>query len=172
MKNKTYILIFLLFSITSVALPAKAQTTNYKSYAVFVHSIAKYSRWPDVKDEFKIVVLGNSKVYDELRSSITGKTISSAMIKVERADILSDINGAHLIYISNSKSNELDDLSTITNGKPIMIIAEREGLHKKGASVSFVIIDNKLRFDINQTELLKRNVKISSQVTALAHEVL
>jgi hypothetical protein len=53
-----------------------------------------------------------------------------------------------------------------------MIIAEREGLHKKGAAMSFIVINNKLKFDINMKELEKRNLKISAQLTTLANDIM
>jgi len=45
--------------------------------------------------------------------------------------------------------------------EPVMIIAEREGLFKKGASFSFVVLDNNtLRFDINKKESESHQIKI------------
>jgi len=51
-----------------------------------------------------------------------------------------------------------------------MIISEREGLHKKGAGFSFVVMENgTLRCDINNTELEKRQIKLSKNLAAFTN---
>jgi hypothetical protein len=53
----------------------------------------------------------------------------------------------------------------------VLIIGEREGLFKKGAGFSFVVMENStLRFDINNTELDKRQIKVSKSLAALANQ--
>jgi hypothetical protein len=55
----------------------------------------------------------------------------------------------------------------------VMVIAEREGLYKKGAGFSFVILDNNtLRYDINSTENEKRQIKVSHSLQSLANTVI
>jgi hypothetical protein len=67
----------------------------------------------------------------------------------------------------------LEDLLKTIQGKPVMIIAEREGLVKRGAGFSFVLMDNNtLRFDINNTELEKHQIKVSKSLSTLANSSL
>jgi hypothetical protein len=80
---------------------------------------------------------------------------------------------ANIVYVSDGKSSSLDDVLKTKHGKPVMVITEREGLFKKGAGLSFVVLDNStLRFDINNTELEKRQIKISKSLTALANSII
>ena len=89
MKKNIFSLLVLL---AGVQLTLNAQTTNHQVYAVFVVSIAKYSSWPesDGKD-FKIMVLGKSKVYDELTKATASKDIHGKKIQVTQSE---DIQGA------------------------------------------------------------------------------
>ena len=154
----------ILFSVT-----VKAQTTNYQVYSLYVVNIAKYSSWPSVAGEFNITVFGKSKVYDELVKQ-NGKIVNGHAVKVKQAENLSDIGDPQIIYLADGKSSALHDLLKITDGKSIMIISEREGLHKRGAGFSFVVMENgTLRCDINNTELEKRQIRISKNLTALTN---
>ncbi len=150
----------------------KAQTTNYQVYSVFVVSIARYSSWPASTGDFKITVIGKSKVYDELLKVSQTKDVNGKKIVVSQAEDISQIGDCNIVYVSDNKSGDLDDIAKKFEGKPVMIITEREGLYKKGASLSFVVIENKLRFDINKTGLEKRQIKISQSLTALANLVI
>lgn len=153
-------------------LSALGQTTNHTAYSLFVVSFAKYASWPTEGGDFKITVLGKSKVYDELLKMTANKNVNGHAYKIEQAEGVSEIGDAQIVYISDNKSSSLDDLIKLTHGKPMMIVTEREGLTRKGAGLSFLIIDNKLRFDINNTELEKRNIKVSANLVSIANSAL
>ena len=164
MKKVHYVILALLLTLT-----AKAQTTNYQVYSLYVVNIAKYSSWPEVNGEFNITVFGKSKVYDELLKQ-EGKNVNGHAIKVKHAETVSEIGDAQIIYLPDGKSGALDDIIKNTEGKSIMIISEREGLHKKGAGFSFVVMENgTLRCDINNTELEKRQIKLSKNLAAFTN---
>jgi hypothetical protein len=165
MRSVAYIFLF----VTGLHFSAAAQTTNYQVYALFVVNIAKYSSWPNLNGDFQITVYGKSKAYDELLKQ-HGKNVNGHVINVNQVDNIAEIGQPHILYLADGKSSSLDDLLKATQGKSTMIITEREGLYKKGAGFSFVIMENStLRYDINNTELEKRQIKVSKNLTSLAH---
>jgi hypothetical protein len=169
MRNSFFILaISLLFAFRSAA-----QTTNYQAYSVFVYGLSKYTSWPSTgQSEFLIAVLGKSKVYEEMTKALMGKSINGLTIKVVQVDDITSAMQAHIIYLSDGKSSMIDDVKRRTEGKPILIIGEREGLFKKGAGMSFIAVGNKLRIDINNQELQSRHIKTSTQLHSLANEII
>lgn len=165
---KVYVVCFTVL----LTLTAKAQTTNYQVYSLFVVNIAKYSSWPDVNGEFHITVFGKTKVYDELLKQ-NGKSVNGHAIKVVQVENVADIGQPQILYLADGKTSFLDDIVKATHGKPVMVIAEREGLFKKGAGFSFIIMDNgTLRYDINNTELEKRQIRVSKNLSSLANAAL
>lgn len=166
-------ILYTLFFVFCFAGIGVAQTTNYQVYSVFVMSIARYSSWPASTGDFKITVIGKSKVYEELSRVSQTKDVNGKKIVVSQADDVSQIGDCNIVYVSDNKSSTLDEIAKKFEGKPVMIITEREGLYKKGASFSFVIIEeSKLRFDINKTDLEKKQIKISQSLTGLANLVI
>jgi hypothetical protein len=164
-------LFFILFFVSTFA--AFAQTTNYQVHSLFVLNIAKYSEWPVSETEFHIVVFGKSKIYDELTKLTVGKTINGHTIKVTQAEDIADIGSANIVFLADGKSGSLDEIVKATDGKSVMVIAEREGLYKKGAGFSFMLTEtNTLRYDINNGALAKRNIKVSKNLSTLANSVI
>lgn len=158
---------------SNIQMHVEAQTTNYQVYALFVMNIAKYSSWPAEISEFRITVFGKSKIYDELVKLSATKTINGTPIKVNQTDNLSEIGNQEMVFLSDGKSNALNEVLQAAQGRPIMVVAEREGLVKRGAGFSFVTTEsNTLRFDINNTDLEKRQIKVSKNLTILANMVL
>lgn len=167
-------IIFLTVLIVFFQQLAMGQTTNYSAYSLILINVAKYAEWPDNGGEhFLITVIGKSKVYEEL-SRKQGLKVGSKTVAVVQVNEVSEITGTpNVVYISDNKSSIIDALSARFSGEPVMLVGEREGLHKKGAHMSFIIVDDtKLRFDINKTEMLKRNLKISNNILTIAHEVI
>jgi hypothetical protein len=150
-----------------------AQTTNYQVHSLFVFNIAKYSTWPGHAGEFTIAVFGKSKIYDELVKQAAGKTINGLPVKIVQSDNITELGTPQIIYLADGKSSALDDVLKATEGRSIMVIAEREGLYKKGAGFSFVIMDNNtLRYDINNSEMEKRQIRVSKNLVSLANTII
>jgi hypothetical protein len=167
LRMLSFIVLALCFS-----LKAYCQTTNYQVYALFIVNIAKYSSFPNVSDDLQVTVYGKTKVYDELVKQ-AGKVVNGHALKVTQADDITELGQAQIVYLADGKSAALDEILKATEGKPVMIICEREGLHKKGAGFSFIVTENStLRFDINNTELEKRQIKISKNLSTLANSMI
>jgi uncharacterized protein DUF4154 len=151
----------------------KAQTKNYQVYALFVMNIGKYSAWPSQNGEFHITVFGKSKIYEELVKLSASKTINGLSIKVNQTENLTELGNQEMVYLSDGKSSMLGDVLQVLRGKAVIIVTDREGLFRKGAGFSFVTTDNNtLRFDINNSELEKRQIKVSKTLLALANTIL
>jgi len=164
--------LFLLVVFLGKANSAEAQTTNYQVYALFVVNIAKYSEFSTLQGELEIASYGRSKAYDELMKQ-NGKTVNGHTLKVTQTEDIQALQHASVIYLADGKSSALDEVVKATQGRPVMIICEREGLFRKGAGLSFVVTENNtLRFDVNNTELERRQIKISKNLTALANTIL
>lgn len=165
------IILFILLAF-GVHLSACAQVSTHRSYALYVQSIAKYSSWPPVAGDFKIIVLGQTQAFEELQKSMDGKLFSGAKARVIKTDNIADVTDASIVYLTDEKSNLLSEILKLTDGKPVMIVTERERLHLEGAGISFTTIDNRIRYDINLKDLQKRNLRTAMQVVTLAHETL
>ena len=166
--------VFLMMLAAFFQQPAVSQTTNYSAYSLILINVAKYAEWPDNGSEhFLIAVVGKSKVYDEL-SKKQGLKVGSKAVAVVQVNDIGEISGTpNVVYISDNKSSLIDGLNARYGSEPVMLVGEREGLHRKGAHMSFIIVDDtKLRFDINKTEMLKRNLKISNNILTIANEVI
>jgi hypothetical protein len=118
-----------------------------------------------------IAVFGKTKVFDELVKQ-NGRQVNGT-VRVTQVDDIAALGTPNIIYLADGKSGALDEVLKAMEGKPVMIIAEREGLYKKGAGFSFVVLENStLRFDINNTDLEKRQIKVARNLATLANSTI
>lgn len=168
-KLKYSFLISLIVSLFCVS-ESRAQATDYKAYSLFVYNFMKYVEWPEAqnKGDFILAVVGDSPINKELELLAATKKIKGRNIVLKKCNTPDETIGAHLVYVSSSKSSVAKTLKEINKDKPVLIVGEREGLAKKGASLSFVTLeDDELKFDINKKELEQHQLKISSSLTSL-----
>ncbi len=148
----------------------QAQTDINSAYSLFIYNFAKYSQWPDGNSgSFKITVLGNSTVYNELKKISASKKINGRTIEVVNIKSVNDIGQPDLLFIPTNESKELANVISNTDGKPIMVISEKKGSFQNGACVSFYVgSDSKLKFQINDKELTSRNLKMAQSLKNMA----
>ncbi|MEO6303577.1 MAG: YfiR family protein [Bacteroidia bacterium] len=176
MKTKSYITHLRTLLFIAVLLRGlysgnyKAQETDYKAYTLFIYNFMKYVEWPEAqnKGDFILAVLGDSPINKELETLAATKKIKGRNIVIRKCKTPEDTYGCHLLFIPSSKSAVVKLLKDQNKDKPVLIVGEREGLAKKGASLSFVTLeDDELKFDINKKEIEQHQLKIASSLISL-----
>jgi len=154
---------FLLASYVS-----QAQIYNY--YQIFIYNFAKYIQWPAEKQsgDFVIGVLGNSPITDKLKEMSQSKKVGIQSIKVVSFQNVDQISNCHILFIPVDQSNYFDAVKSKVQNTSTLLITEEKNLGKKGSNINFIVVDGKLRFELNKMETEKANLKVSSDLTKLA----
>ena len=170
--NKLKISIAAGWLLLSASVSTSAQSTNYKTYSIFLFSFTKYINWPEESrnGEFVIAVYGNAKMLTELQASAAGRKVGNQMLRVVEARALSDLDGAQMVFIGETKSGNTDEIVKQFQDQPLLIVTERDGLIRKGACVSFVVgEDQSLKFQLNEMVLMQKRLKAASALVTLAY---
>jgi len=73
-----------------------------------------------------------------------------------------------VVYIGKGKSKEFDNVKNAIAGKSILTITDSFNLGKKGSCINLKVIDDKLKFEINQNSMNGASLKVASQLTNMA----
>jgi hypothetical protein len=149
----------------------KAQDVNYKAYSVYVYNFIKYIEWPESAkaDEFVIAIIGESPVKTELKTLAATKKANGKTIVIKQYNSIEEVGQCQILYISSGRSSVLKNAIERTKGMSALLIAEREGLAKKGAGINFVTLeDETLKFELNRKVIENNNLKVSNQLISLA----
>jgi hypothetical protein len=150
-----------------------AQTTNYKTYSIFLYSFAKYIEWPEgaKSGDFVIAVYGSPKMLAELQGSAVGRKVGRQDIKIIEVRTLSDLDGAHVVFVGDGKSGSTDEIVNQFKNSPLLVVTERDGLVKKGACVSFIVDDDSsLKFQLNEIAINDKKLRTASALLNLAYK--
>lgn len=167
MKNKLRFYIGLLvLAITAgiIAPQSKAQGINYKVHALFLYKFTQYIEWPSANGNYVIGVVGNSPITEELQNIANTKK----NVTVKRLSPTSDMSGCHLIFVSEGSSTHLSSVSSKVSGKPVLVISETGSGAKKGAGINFIMVDDKMKFELNKGTVERQGLKVSGDLVTLS----
>lgn len=164
MKNVYFLMLVFSFVTTT------GFSQNYKLKAVVLYSFTRYVMWPENAStgDFVIKVLGESSFESELRVMAQSKKVGNRTIKVTRIEDSSDISECHILVVPSSQSAKLDELLTHLKGLPVLVVTEEPGLGTRGSDINFVDRDGRLAFELNQSTINNRKLKVSTELTRLA----
>jgi len=143
----------------------------HEIHSMMVYNFMKYVEWPSQakSGDFVIAVVGDKEVFNTFNAYYGTKKLGTQSIAVKYFESVSALgNDIHLVYLAQKKSGEFETLKTKMDGKSTLIITDKMGLGKKGSCINFKVVDNKLKFEINQEAIAQSNLKVSGALTSMA----
>ncbi|HVD98273.1 MAG TPA: YfiR family protein [Cytophagaceae bacterium] len=157
--------------LTTLLLTSMLQTNaqvNYKIHSLFMYKFTQYIEWPANSGDFVIGVIGNSPIISELESIAATKKVDTRNIVVKKMSASADLSGCQMVFISEGQSSSIGSIAAKLQGKPILLVSESPGAAKKGSGINFVIVDDKMKFELNKAAVEKQGLKVSGDLAKLA----
>jgi hypothetical protein len=168
----TALCIFLL--ILSAALKTHAQSgTDYAVHANIIYHFTKYINWPEDKKsgDFIIGIIGESPLSEKLKAFIANKTVGGQKIVIRKYAASAQSFNCHILFIGDDESSSVKKIAAATASTSILIVTETEGLAHKGSCINFVIVDERLKLEINKRNIEQRDLGIATELLNLGSVV-
>jgi hypothetical protein len=142
----------------------------HEVHSMMVYNFTKYVQWPDHAGggEFVIGVVGNNDIYNTLNGWYGGKPRGAKTYIIKKFNSAADVTECHVLYIDKSKSGEFNNVNDKLKGKGTLIITDKSGLGEQGSAINFKLVDNKLKFELNQKAIEASNLKVSGALSSMA----
>jgi hypothetical protein len=153
------------------------QAPEYRVKAAFVYKFGDYIEWPasafaDAGSPLNIGVIGADALADELARVSAGRTIGGRAVKVRRLRPGDPLAGLQMIFIGRSSGAQLAAMLGASKGLPALTVTESEDGLKLGSMINFVVVADKVRFDVGLAAAEASRLKISSRLLAVARKVV
>ena len=165
MKKTLVTFIALLFASV-----AYMQTTIPKAQTLFIYNFSRLIEWPANyrSGPFVIGVLGASEVTVELESYTKGKKVGTQEINVIRYKTPQEITTCHILFVPFAKTKQVPEILGVLNGKSTLIITEKAGALEEGSAINFVILQDKMKFELKPENAIKFGIKFSSKLQEMS----
>lgn len=147
-----------------------SQTGIPRAQAMFIYNFSRLIEWPESykSGAFIIGVLGSSTTHSELETYTVNKSVGSQTIQVRKFNSPAEIGNCHILFVPFNKTKLLSEVVQVIGNKSTLIITEKSGAIENGAAINFLIVGDKLKFEIKPENASSRRIKMSSKLSQMA----
>jgi hypothetical protein len=149
--------------------PARGDTSlEYAVKAAYLTKFVPFIEWPDAAftaaaAPITICIMGADPFGDTIDKAAGGVSGGGRRLAIRRLAPADAADGCQMVYAGDAAA--LDALA----GKPVVTVTD-SGMAVRGV-ISFVMLDNHVRFDIDDAAAARGGIRISSKLLELAHSV-
>ena len=162
--------IIMIFHVHALARNNKPRENSIK--AAYIYNFAKLVEWPETTFDspdspIQLAILGDDSFIETLMT-IDNKIASGRAISIKNYGAVSEINQCHILYIGKSEKNNLNTILKKLQNKPCLTVSNIDGFASRGGMINFILVNNKVRFEINLQTTRNSDLKVSSRLLKLA----
>jgi hypothetical protein len=153
---------------------ALAQNSGFSEYqvkAAFLYNFGKFVEWPtndfaSTNTPLLIGIYGENPFGNDLPAVIQNKYIDGHPV-ITREVSLDELKGCQILFISRSEQKNLNEILKALDGAGVLTVTENLST-ESGVMINFVLENDRIRFEINNTAAEKVGLKLSSKLLTLA----
>jgi hypothetical protein len=156
-------------------MPAGAHAGESVEYAVkaaYLYKFGIYVEWPEgafasAVAPLNLCIVGDDPFGATLDNAVNGQHIDKHPISVRRLKAVERNSGCHILYLGFDDAQRTDQALATLRGQPVLTV----GNGPDGGIITFIISDNRVRFNIDEEAAAQNGLVISSKLLSLALHV-
>lgn len=170
----------MLISLASVGAPVagqELQAPEIRVKAAFVYKFGDYVEWPaeafsSSSSPFVIGVVGADALADELARITVGRTVGGRPVAIRKLQHGEPLSGLQMIFVGRASRDQMAKTLSASKGQPVLTVSESNDALRMGSMINFVLVSDKVRFDVALAPAEAGRLKISSRLLAVARKVV
>jgi hypothetical protein len=153
-----------------------AMVAEYRIKAAFLFKFLGFIEWPpavfDRADApFFIGVVGAGTLATELEQIASGRQVNGHPVRVRVLGRGDSIAGVQVLFVGRADAPRLGNVVAAADSAPMLLVSESEAALAQGTAINFVVVDDKVRFDVALHSINRAGLKISARLLAVARMV-
>ena len=166
-----------LLAPASAAAQGDARAAEVRIKAAFLYKFCDFVEWPPAafaapEAAFTIGVLGADALADELAAVVARRSVHGRAVVVRKLRQGAPLAGLHLLFVGGRDGGRLPDILAAAKGRPTLTVTEAEDGDDPGSVINFVLVADKVRFDVALPPAEAGGLKISARLLAVARRVV
>jgi hypothetical protein len=140
--------------------------TEYQVKALYLYNFPEFIVWPtnafaSADSPFVIGIVGDAPFDDKLDGLVaTNDAVQGRPLVVRRLSLSDDLQNCQVLFISRSVKDQMPALLEKLKGTPVLTVADTDGFADSGGMVNFVLVKEKVKFEINQAVAQRSGLQI------------
>jgi hypothetical protein len=145
--------------------------------AAFLFKFGGFVEWPPESfaaptSPLVVGVVGSDAIGDALTQIASGRSVGGRDVVVRKLKFGDPLSGLNVIFIGSATHEQLSAELEASRSQPALTVTETEEALAPGSMINFVIVSDKVRFDVAPSTAEARHLKISSQLLSVARRVV
>jgi len=170
------VLFVICIQLPVVAADMTTERAEDRIKAAYLYKFCDYVEWPQETfstdgDAIIIGILGADDLAADLETIVAGRQIRGRPVRVKNLKIGESMIGLHVLFIDERYDGQLKDIIMSAQNLPILTVTELEEDIDNEGVINFVVIGNRVRFDVALATAKRSKLKISSRLLTVARKV-
>jgi hypothetical protein len=167
------ILAILLFLPSSRLLAQQGQASEYAVKATYLYNFGRFVQWSTAAattkgQTFPICVFGEDPFGKVLDTILAGESIDGKSVVPKRISKAQDALECRVLYISPSEEVRLKEILSTLDKAGVLTVSDIPQFSQRGGMIQFVVVANKIRFEVNLTSAQVAGLTLSSDLLKVA----
>ena len=145
--------------------------------AAFLVKFSSYIHWPEhafsSPDAPLVIGIYGRDPFGSIIDNIARSYVMKGRnIEIKRCMDIQNLCGSHIVFVSADAMESMEKIAAAAAGKSILLVGHAPDFLKRGGMINFVVINNRIRFDINLRNSHRAGLDISSKLLKVARSVI
>lgn len=142
--------------------------------AAYLVKLRNYVEWPAARPSSRIVigVVGADEVVERLQELPLVKDRVNGNVIVRRLRLGDPVDGLAILYIDDSHWRKAGEMAAQATALSVLVVTDSTNALNGGSIINFRWVDERIRFEISLDTADQAGLKLSSQLLALAMNVV
>lgn len=160
------------------AAPALAQGSPLEAAvkATYLYKFTPFVAWPVTVHEapsspFGLCVVGSDAFGDLLDKAVAGQQLDGRSFAVRRLRTMDLSARCHVLYLALAGGSAIAGVLDAVRGTPVLTVTDQQEDPAAKGIVNFVLVDGRVRFEIDNQAAAENGIALSSKLLSLAVSV-
>ena len=98
-----------------------------------------------------------------------GKLVGMKPIAVKQYKSPANVDNCQILFVAYGKCGAMKEIVEKVGSNPTLIVAEKRSALAEGAGITFVLMDDKLKFELNKANATKNGLKLNTKLEEMAY---
>ena len=153
---------------------SQSKSQEYRIEATYLSNFGKFVHWPvaaSKEPNFVICIMGSDPFGKTLDVAVAGEKINNQNVITRRISTPQEAPACRIVFISVSEANRLTEILDDLDKASILTVSNMPGFTANGGMIQFVLMKDKVRFEVNMAATNAAKLTLSSQLLKVAASI-
>jgi hypothetical protein len=143
--------------------------------ATFLYNFTRFIEWPGPAGSssapFRLCVVADPTMEQAIKRAVDGEVVSGRPMMMTLPQTAQEAEACQILFVGRTEHDRAAPLLTAVRNLPVLTVGDSPQFFDHGGAIRFVLVDNRVRFDVHLPHAQRARLKISAKLLRVARNV-